>query len=297
MILYGLPQNQSKHFRTGPCPPVRAASKYIQPNRNHTYKHIHFQAIISYLKCERSRCRGTYSQVRSGDKAVFVFVFRRVKCGSAGLLNESTDGCLSTVVLACLGFLSPANRGALMTCAVVLWVLLGTPAGYVSARLYKSKAWRTSLTFSQSLQCFFDVILIRPALSVHSIWRRKVEDKRVVDGAVVPGVGQLAPFAWLSFTCFIECRIDERLCITFLCGIVFPPLLVLCLRTSSSWIWSCGWRAPRQQSRSAPWWPFWLCGLEFPCLSPLSVPTLDSRNTWVWRALGCEFIYLELCVE
>lgn len=42
-------------------------------------------------------------------------------------------------VLACLGFLSPANRGALMTCAVVLWVLLGTPAGYVSARLYKSK--------------------------------------------------------------------------------------------------------------------------------------------------------------
>lgn len=26
-----------------------------------------------------------------------------------------------------------------MTCAVVLWVLLGTPAGYVSARMYKSK--------------------------------------------------------------------------------------------------------------------------------------------------------------
>lgn len=46
---------------------------------------------------------------------------------------------MSAVVLACLGFLSPANRGALMTCAVVLWVLLGTPAGYVSARLYKSK--------------------------------------------------------------------------------------------------------------------------------------------------------------
>lgn len=55
-------------------------------------------------------------------------------------LNECTDDCLSTVVLACLGFLSPANRGALMTCAVVLWVLLGTPAGYVSARLYKSKS-------------------------------------------------------------------------------------------------------------------------------------------------------------
>lgn len=26
-----------------------------------------------------------------------------------------------------------------MTCAVVLWVLLGTPAGYVAARFYKCK--------------------------------------------------------------------------------------------------------------------------------------------------------------
>lgn len=53
-------------------------------------------------------------------------------------VNKCIDD-LSSAVLACLGFLSPANRGALMTCAVVLWVLLGTPAGYVSARLYKSK--------------------------------------------------------------------------------------------------------------------------------------------------------------
>lgn len=53
-------------------------------------------------------------------------------------LNQLID-MSAAVVLACLGFLSPANRGALMTCAVVLWVLLGTPAGYVSARLYKSK--------------------------------------------------------------------------------------------------------------------------------------------------------------
>lgn len=57
---------------------------------------------------------------------------------NATCVNKYIDD-LSSVVLACLGFLSPANRGALMTCAVVLWVLLGTPAGYVSARLYKSK--------------------------------------------------------------------------------------------------------------------------------------------------------------
>lgn len=48
--------------------------------------------------------------------------------------------CMSLITLAfaCLGFLSPANRGSLMTCAMVLFVLLGTPAGYVSARVYKS---------------------------------------------------------------------------------------------------------------------------------------------------------------
>ena len=46
----------------------------------------------------------------------------------------------SVVVFACLGFLSPANRGSLMTCSLVLYVCLGTPAGYVSARIYKSKS-------------------------------------------------------------------------------------------------------------------------------------------------------------
>ncbi|CAF0949458.1 unnamed protein product [Adineta ricciae] len=44
---------------------------------------------------------------------------------------------LITLVFACLGFLSPARRGALMTCAIVCYVLLGTPAGYTSARLYR----------------------------------------------------------------------------------------------------------------------------------------------------------------
>ncbi|XP_046529697.1 transmembrane 9 superfamily member 2-like isoform X2 [Equus quagga] len=43
-----------------------------------------------------------------------------------------------TLFLACLGFLSASKRGALMTCAIVLWVLLGTPAGYVSAKMYKT---------------------------------------------------------------------------------------------------------------------------------------------------------------
>ncbi|XP_072267780.1 transmembrane 9 superfamily member 2 [Pyxicephalus adspersus] len=59
-----------------------------------------------------------------------------------------------TLFFACLGFLSPANRGALMTCAVVLWVLLGTPAGYVASRFYKSfggEKWKTNVLLTAFL--------------------------------------------------------------------------------------------------------------------------------------------------
>uniref|UniRef100_U3KMI9 Transmembrane 9 superfamily member n=1 Tax=Oryctolagus cuniculus TaxID=9986 RepID=U3KMI9_RABIT len=62
---------------------------------------------------------------------------------------------LITLFVACLGFLSPANRGGLMTCAVVLWVLLGTPAGYVSAKMYKTfkgMKWKTHF-FMTALLC------------------------------------------------------------------------------------------------------------------------------------------------
>lgn len=42
-----------------------------------------------------------------------------------------------TLLVAVLGFLSPANRGALLTAILVLYALMGIQAGYVSARLYK----------------------------------------------------------------------------------------------------------------------------------------------------------------
>jgi len=43
-----------------------------------------------------------------------------------------------TMVFAVLGFLSPANRGGLMTAMVVLFVVMGNFAGYFSARTYKT---------------------------------------------------------------------------------------------------------------------------------------------------------------
>lgn len=61
---------------------------------------------------------------------------------------------LITLVFACLGFLSPANRGALMTCVLVLYVCLGTPAGYVSARIYKmfgGEKWKSNVLLTAFL--------------------------------------------------------------------------------------------------------------------------------------------------
>lgn len=53
-----------------------------------------------------------------------------------------------------MGFLSPANRGALMTCAMVLYVCLGATAGYVSARIYKSfggEKWKSNVVLTSML--------------------------------------------------------------------------------------------------------------------------------------------------
>ncbi|KAI6226870.1 Transmembrane 9 superfamily member [Aphelenchoides besseyi] len=59
-----------------------------------------------------------------------------------------------TLLFACLGFLSPANRGALMTFALVFYVLFGIASGYVSARLYKMMDginWKTNIVLTSTL--------------------------------------------------------------------------------------------------------------------------------------------------
>lgn len=42
-----------------------------------------------------------------------------------------------TLLFACLGFLSPAHRGALVTAMLILFVFMGVFAGHTSSRLYK----------------------------------------------------------------------------------------------------------------------------------------------------------------
>ncbi|KAG5843642.1 transmembrane 9 superfamily member 2-like [Anguilla anguilla] len=99
------------------------------------------------------------AQEESGWKQVHGDVFRAPRKGMllSVFLGQGTQIFIMTFMtlfLACLGFLSPANRGALMTCAVVLWVLLGTPAGYVSARMYKTfggEKWKTNVLLTALL--------------------------------------------------------------------------------------------------------------------------------------------------
>uniref|UniRef100_A0A8C7DUZ0 Transmembrane 9 superfamily member n=1 Tax=Oncorhynchus kisutch TaxID=8019 RepID=A0A8C7DUZ0_ONCKI len=99
------------------------------------------------------------AQEESGWKQVHGDVFRPPRKGMllSVFLGQGTQIFIMTFItlfLACLGFLSPANRGALMTCSVVLWVLLGTPAGYVSSRLYKTfggEKWKTNVLLTALL--------------------------------------------------------------------------------------------------------------------------------------------------
>lgn len=54
---------------------------------------------------------------------------------------------LVTLCVACLGMLSPASRGALMTAAIFVFMFMGLFAGFVAARLYRTmngQSWRTA---------------------------------------------------------------------------------------------------------------------------------------------------------
>jgi len=108
-----------------------------------------------------------YNQIDSGEDAQEEFgwklvhgdVFRPPRKGMLlsvflGSGTQLLSMAAITMVFACLGFLSPANRGSLMTCALVLFVCLGTPAGYVAARIYKAfggEKWKSNVLLTSML--------------------------------------------------------------------------------------------------------------------------------------------------
>lgn len=75
-------------------------------------------------------------------------------CVSVGSGMQILLTSLFTLVLACMGLLSPARRGSLVTCLMVLFMLSGIVAGYCSARLYKAfrgRAWQMCTIFTAAL--------------------------------------------------------------------------------------------------------------------------------------------------
>ncbi|XP_009762751.1 transmembrane 9 superfamily member 7 isoform X1 [Nicotiana tabacum] len=82
------------------------------------------------------------AQEETGWKLVHGDVFRApinygLLCVYVGTGIQILGMTLVTMIFALLGFLSPSNRGGLMTAMVLLWVFMGLLAGYSSARFYK----------------------------------------------------------------------------------------------------------------------------------------------------------------
>lgn len=78
----------------------------------------------------------------TGWKLVHGDVFRppvnsNLLCVYVGTGVQFFGMILVAMIFAVLGFLSPSNRGGLMTALLLLWVFMGIFAGYASARLYK----------------------------------------------------------------------------------------------------------------------------------------------------------------
>ncbi|KAL7136732.1 hypothetical protein ABFS83_10G050100 [Erythranthe nasuta] len=110
-------------------------------------------------------------QEETGWKLVHADVFRpptntSLLCVYVGTGVQVFGMTFVTMIFAMLGFLSPSNRGGLMTVMVFLWTFMGLFAGYSSSYLYKTfngKDWKrvslkTALTFPSVLFIVFFVL-------------------------------------------------------------------------------------------------------------------------------------------
>ncbi|KAL9270395.1 Transmembrane 9 superfamily member 8-like protein [Drosera capensis] len=111
------------------------------------------------------------AQEETGWKLVHGDVFRPpihsdLLCVHAGTGVQCLGMMLVMMMFAVLGFLSPSNRGGLMTAMLFLWVFMGLFAGYASARLYKmfkGTEWkkiavRTAFLFPGSVATVFFIL-------------------------------------------------------------------------------------------------------------------------------------------
>ncbi|CAA0401883.1 putative nonaspanin (TM9SF), MFS transporter superfamily [Arabidopsis thaliana] len=111
------------------------------------------------------------AQEETGWKLVHGDVFRLptnsdLLCVYVGTGVQCLGMVFVTMIFAMLGFLSPSNRGGLMTAMLLLWVFMGLFAGYASSRLYKMFkgtewkriAFRTAFLFPAVVSAIFFVL-------------------------------------------------------------------------------------------------------------------------------------------
>lgn len=96
----------------------------------------------------------------TGWKLVHADVFRppaqfpMLFCVMVGTGVQLSVCAFFLIVFSAIGFLSPANRGSLMIAMLLLFVLMGSLAGYTSARLYKTfkgKQWQRCTLLTATL--------------------------------------------------------------------------------------------------------------------------------------------------
>lgn len=138
------------------------------------------------------------AQEETGWKLVHGDVFRPptnsdLLCVCVGTGVQFLGMTLVTMIFAVLGFLSPSNRGGLMTAMLFVWAFMGVLAGYASARLYKmfrGSEWK-KITLQTALMfpgVFFVVFFILNAL----IWGERSS------GAVPFGTMFALVFLWFG---------------------------------------------------------------------------------------------------
>ncbi|XP_004501387.1 transmembrane 9 superfamily member 9 [Cicer arietinum] len=111
------------------------------------------------------------AQEETGWKLVHGDVFRPpnnsdLLCVYVGTGVQFFGMILVTMIFAILGFLSPSNRGGLMTAMLLVWVFMGIFAGYSSTRLYKmfkGSEWkkialRTATLFPATVSVIFFIL-------------------------------------------------------------------------------------------------------------------------------------------
>ncbi|KAD5318147.1 hypothetical protein E3N88_18093 [Mikania micrantha] len=130
-------------FEVSPC-----SVKYDPEKMAKLHQYDEVSSVDCPLDLEKSQV------IREHERISFTYEVEFVKIQIMGM-------AVVTIIFAALGFMSPASRGMLLTGMIILYLFLGTVAGYAGVYLYRvvkgtSEGWRS---LCWSIACFFPGIV------------------------------------------------------------------------------------------------------------------------------------------